>query len=49
MHSLVLAVLPLLYLFVLEVGHWQDVLEQVVEENEGVELQVGVVSVRALE
>ena len=48
-HPLVLAVLPLLYLFILEVGYWQNVLEQVVKENERIELQIGVFCVRALE
>lgn len=48
-HSLVLCVLPLLDLLVLEVGHGQDVLEEVIEEDQGIELQVRVLAVGALE
>jgi hypothetical protein len=46
---LIFRVLPLLYLLVLEVGHRQDVLEEVIEQDEGIELEVGVVAVVALE
>lgn len=46
---LILSILPLLDLFILEVGHWQDVLEQVVEQDQRVELQVRVVAVVSLE